>query len=138
MIKAIALAAAATAALVIASGAGAGSQTTITISHQMRGCHLWQLNNGPIKPSLSITLKSGTALKFVNNDVMPHRLIQTAGPKVSLVRPNMNRMAATATVMLTKKGVYKFTTKAGEDYKWAAAMKTVGEDHVLHLKVRVK
>ena len=39
---------------------------------------------------------------------------------------------------LTQKGVYRFTTKAGEDYRWAGSMKTVGEDNVLQLTVRVK
>jgi plastocyanin len=137
MVKAISFAAA-TAAFVVASAAGAAGTATITISHQMRGCHSWQFNNGPVKPSLAVTVKSGTVLKFVNNDVMPHRLIQTSGPKLNLARPTMNHMAASTTVKLTKKGTYKFTTRAGEDYKWAAAMKTTGEDHVLHLKVQVK
>jgi hypothetical protein len=50
----------------------------------------------------------------------------------------MNKVASTTTIKLTQKGVYRFTTKAGEDYKWAASMKTVGEDNLLHLTVRVK
>jgi hypothetical protein len=41
-------------------------------------------------------------------------------------------------VKLTQKGLYRFTTKPGEDYAWAGTMKTVGEDNVLHLTVRVK
>jgi hypothetical protein len=41
-------------------------------------------------------------------------------------------------VTLTQKGVYRFTTKPGEDYSWARSMKTVGEDNVLRLTVRVK
>jgi hypothetical protein len=47
-------------------------------------------------------------------------------------------MAASATVKLEQKGVYRFTTKPGEDYAWASSMKTVGEDNVLRLTVRVK
>ena len=47
-------------------------------------------------------------------------------------------MASTSTIKLTHKGLYRFTTKPGEDYKWAGSMKTVGEDNVLHLTVRVK
>ena len=70
--------------------------------------------------------------------VMPHKLIQTAGPRVRLIHQNMSKMASSATVKLTTKGVYRFTTKAGEDYPWAASMKTVGEDNVLRLTVRVK
>jgi hypothetical protein len=37
-----------------------------------------------------------------------------------------------------KAGVYKFTTKAGEDYSWASNMKTTGEDNVLRLTVTVR
>ena len=132
------LALAALAALAIASSAPAGSTATVTISHQMRGCHAWSVNSGPVRPTLSFAVAAGTVVKFVNNDVMPHKLIQTAGPKLRVMPPGMNKMAATTNVKLTQKGVYRFTTKPGEDYAWAAAMKTVGEDYVLHLTVRVK
>lgn len=125
-------------ALVAVSSAAAGSSATITISHEMKGCHMWQLGNGKLAPNLVVTLKAGTALRFVNNDIMPHRLTQSSGPKLTLVRPNMNRLAATATAKLTRKGTYRFTTKPGEDYKIFAGHKTIGEDYVLHLTVRVK
>lgn len=126
------------AALVLAPGAGAGSTATITISHQMRGCHSWSLGSGPIQPSLSVRMSPGTTLRFRNDDVMPHRLIQTAGPRLHVVHPNMNKMSSVASTKLIKKGVYRFTTKAGEDFPWASSMETTGEDHVLHLTVRVK
>jgi plastocyanin len=129
---------AALAALALASGAPARGTTTITISHHMQGCHVWSVNSGPQRPNLSVVIAPGSTLRFVNNDVMPHKLIQTAGPKLRVVHPGMNKMASTSTIKLTQKGVYRFTTKAGEDYKWAASMKTVGEDNVLHLTVRVK
>src|SRR6266545_4669068 len=103
---------AALVALVITSTAPAGGTATITISHQTRGCHMWQVGNGNPHPSLSTSVKAGTVLRFVNNDVMPHKLMQT--------------------------GVYRFTTKAGEDYPSMSMMKTTGEDYVLHLTVRVK
>lgn len=128
----------ATGALLLASPAAAKSTATITISHQTRGCHSWQFNAGPIKPSLSVAVKAGTVLRFVNNDVMPHKLIQTLGPKVRLVRANMIHMSASTSVTLAHPGLYRFTTRAGEDYKSMAMMKTIGEDHVLHLTVRVK
>ena len=128
----------AAAALVAASPAGASGSATITISHQTRGCHMWQFENGKPVVSLAVTLKAGTALRFVNNDVMPHKLIQQAGPRLTLVRPNMNHMTASTTVKLVRKGTYRFTTKAGEDYKGMSMMKTVGEDAVLHLQVHVK
>jgi plastocyanin len=137
-IRGAALALAALSALVVTAAAPAGGTGTITISHEMRGCHSWSFNSGPIKPSLSVNVKANTVLRFTNNDVMPHKLIQVAGPKVRLAHPNMLKMASSATVRLTQKGIYRFTTKAGEDYSWAASMKTSGEDHVLRLTVRVK
>jgi hypothetical protein len=125
-------------ALVIAAPAGARSTATITISHQMRGCHMWQLGNGQPSPTLNISLKAGTLLRFVDNDVMPHKLIQLAGPKLSLKGANMNHMSASMAAKLARKGTYRFTTKAGEDYKSMASMRTTGEDYVLHLTVHVK
>jgi len=125
-------------ALAVVSTAPAGGTTTITISHQTRGCHMWQVGNGYAHPSLSVTIKAGTVLRFVNNDVMPHRLLQTAGPKLAVVHANMNHMSASMSVKLTQKGVYRFTTKPGEDYKSMSMMKTVGKDYVLHMTLHVK
>jgi plastocyanin len=125
-------------ALVASSSASAAGTATITISHQMRGCHMWQLANGTPKPSLSVTLRAGTTLRFVNNDVMPHKLVQLAGPRLALRHASMNHMAAGMTVKLGHKGLYRFTTKPGEDYKQFASMRTTGEDYVLRLVVHVK
>src|SRR6478609_6902732 len=77
-------------ALLAASPAAAARTATITISHEMKGCHMWQLGDGKLASKLTISLKAGTTLRFVNNDIMPHRLIQSAGPQLSLVHPNMN------------------------------------------------
>lgn len=133
-----ALTLAATGALLLTSSAAAKGTATITISHQTRGCHAWQFNGGPVRPSGSVTIKAGTVLRFVNNDVMPHRLMQTAGPRLHLVRANMNHMSASTSVKFVQKGLYRFVTKAGEDYPSMSMMKTVGEDYVLHMSVRVK
>jgi plastocyanin len=137
-IRGAALTLAALAALAVTSAAPAGGTATVTIMHQMRGCHSWSINSGPFKPSLSISVSAGTVVRFTNNDVMPHELVQAAGPKMRLAHPNMSKVGASATVKLTQKGVYRFTTKAGEDYAWAGSPKTVGADNVLHLTVRVK
>ena len=137
-IKSAAVLAGAAAALLAVSPAAARSTATITISHEMRGCHMWQLGGGKLKPNLAVTLKAGTNLRFVNNDIMPHLLIQQSGPKLMLARPNMNQLAAVATTKLTRKGTYRFTTKAGEDYRMFMGHKTIGADYVLHLTVHVK
>ena len=136
-IRGAALALAALAALAVTSAAPAGGTATIAIRHQTRGCHSWAMNSGPFK-ALSVTVSAGTVVRFTNNDLMPQKLIQTAGPKVRLTHPNMSKMASSATVKLSSKGVYRFKTKAGEYYAWAASMKTTGEDNVLRLTVRVK
>ena len=137
-IRGAALAVAALAALTVTSAAPAGGTATIAIRHQMRGCHSWSFNSGPFKASLAVTVRAGTVLKVTNNDVMPHKLIQSAGPKVRFTQPNLIKVGSSATVKLTQQGVYRFTTKPGEDYSWAGSMKTIGEDHVLLLTVRVK
>jgi plastocyanin len=129
---------AALAALMVTSAAPAGGTATIAIKHQMRGCHSWSFNSGPFKASQTVSVKAGTVLRFTNNDVMPHKLVQAAGPRVRLAHPNMSKIGSSASVKLTQRGVYRFTTKAGEDYAWAETMKTVGEDNVLRLTVRVK
>lgn len=137
-IRGAALALAALSALAVTSAAPAGGTGTIAIRHQTRGCHSWSFNSGQFKPSLTVSVKAGMVLRFTNNDVMPHKLVQAGGPKVRLAHPMMSKMASSATVKLTQKGVYRFTTKAGEDYAWTGSMKTIGEDNVLHLTVRVK
>ena len=137
-IRGAVLALAALSAVAVTSAAPAQSTATVTIRHQMRGCHSWSFNSGPFRATQSVTLRAGTVLRFTNNDVMPHKLVQAAGPKMQLVHPKMIKMASSATVKLTQKGLYRFTTKAGEDYAWAGSMKTVGEDNVLRLTVRVK
>jgi len=64
-------------ALVAVSPAAAGGTATITISHEMKGCHMWQLGNGRLTPNLKVVVNVGTTLRFVNNDIMPHKLIQS-------------------------------------------------------------
>jgi hypothetical protein len=111
--------------------------TSITIRHQMRGCHAWSYDGGAYRPALRIGLPLGSQLRITNNDVMSHKLVQLAGPTVSYIgRPLLNHMGAAVRVSFLKTGVYRFTTRAGEDYM--PGMKTIGEDNVLTLEVVVK
>jgi plastocyanin len=123
-------------AAALAVSAQAGSSTSINIRHQVRGCHTWSVNSGAYKAKQAVKIARGTTITFTNNDVMPHKLVQTHGAKVTIRHANMSHMSARATVRFTKAGVYKFKTKAGEDYM--EGMKTIGEDNVLKLTVRVK
>ena len=119
-----------------AVGHGPNSKT-LTIRHQMRGCHTWAVAGGRSAPTQRVTLEEGSTLRVVNNDVMPHRFVQTRGTHLRIVRAMMGRMGATATVRFNDSGVYKFTTKPGEDYPRFQHMKTVGEDYTLRLTVIV-
>jgi hypothetical protein len=130
------LAAVFAAALVVASLAAASSPSAnILIRHQVRGCHAWSVNGGPFAASHTISLVRGASLTITNNDVMPHKLVQVSGPAAALKHVTMNKMGAIATVRFPSVGIYRFTTKPGEDYM--KGVKTIGEDNVLVLVVRV-
>jgi plastocyanin len=117
--------------------AKAPAKATITIRHQTRGCHSWSVNSGASRASLTVTLARGGTIRFVDNDVMSHKLIKTSGPAVRyLGNSAMRHMSASVSVTFTKTGTYRFTTKAGEDYP-GVHLKTIGEDNVLHLVVKV-
>ncbi len=117
--------------------ANAPAKSTITIRHQLRGCHAWAVNSGAYRAAQKTTLARGGTITFVDNDVMSHKLVQTSGPAVRYHGARaMRHMSASIRVTFGKAGLYKFTTKAGEDYP-CMAMKTIGEDNVLRLTVRV-
>jgi hypothetical protein len=138
------------AGAIVASASAAGNSSTLVIRHQLHGCHSWSANGDAYKASQAIALHRGASISVINNDVMPHRLIETSGPAVAITRlsPGMGmgmqgtfppamlaRMGSRAKLTFTKPGVYKFTTKAGQDY--ISGIKTAGADNVLLLTVTV-
>jgi plastocyanin len=125
-------------ALIMSPASAHGNAATLTIRHQIRGCHTWSLDGGAYKATQSARLSRGATLTVRNNDVMPHRLVLTSGPSVRIATPQMGRVGALAHVHFTKAGVYRFKTKPGEDYSWASHMETKGEDNVLRLTVTVR
>ena len=125
---------------------------TLVIRHQVRGCHSWSLNGGAWKATQHIRLARGGSLVVANNDVMFHKLVKVSGPAVTfqLLKTGspmkgtvklpwapglMGRPGATVKVTFPKAGVYRLTTKFGEDYMRMGA--TVGEDNVLHAIITV-
>jgi len=125
------------AAVAPATAAGPAQSAALVIRHQVRGCHSWSANGGPYTASQLVRLARGGSLTVVDNDVMPHRLLQTGGRKapVQVQRGMMGHMGATASVSFAASGTYRFTTRAGEDYM--RGMKTLGPDNVLRLTVVV-
>jgi hypothetical protein len=123
-------------ALVVAGSAlAAPNNATLTIKHQMKGCHNWSSNGTSWHPSQALPIVRGGVLTVVNNDVMPHKLIQLSGPKAAVTGMTMGHMHASAHVAFPVKGTYVFKTRAGEDYM--KGIKTTGEDNVLKLVVKV-
>jgi hypothetical protein len=128
-------------AILALSFGAAGAQAhetnaTLVIRHQLRGCHSWSLNGDAYNPAQRGTLHAGSLLTVTDNDVMPHKLVQMSGPKVYYKgNPSMSHMSAKVQVLFLRPGVYTFTTKAGEDY--VKGVKTIGEDNVLKLTIRV-
>ena len=138
---------------VVAGTASAATPAThsLVIRHQVRGCHSWSVNGGPFKASQTISLQRRGWITVTNNDVMPHKLMKTSGAAVQMQSLKtsmmgmglrgrfgsgmMAHMGATVKVTFSRPGVYRFTTKAGEDYM--SGMKTIGEDTVLRLTVEV-
>lgn len=122
--------------LVVAGSALASAgNPTLTIRHQLRGCHSWSFDGKTWRPSQSTSLARGSVLTVVDNDVMPHALVQLRGPKALLTGAAMKHMGASAHVVFGAKGTYVFTTKPGEDYM--KGVTTMGEDNVLRLVVTV-
>ena len=148
----LALAASVAAVFAVGVGSAAAAAPTLTIQHQVKGCHNWSLNAGPLRVSQTVHLAKGGSLTITNSDVMPHQLIKLSGapvvmkltsignPSVGMMKAPyapgmMAHMSAKLKVSFAKAGTYTFTTKAGEDYM--KGVKTVGEDNVLKLKVIV-
>lgn len=133
----------------LAPAAPARSGASLVIRHQMRGCHSWSLNGSAYRTSQTIAIRRGGSITVTNNDIMPHKLFKSSGPAVQYTRLNrgttglkgtfppamLARMGASTRITFTTAGVYRFTTKFGEDYM--PAPKTMGEDNALRLTVRV-
>jgi len=126
-------------ALAVAGSAFAAPRSaTLTIRHQLHGCHSWSFNGSSWKASQTVTLARGSTLRVVDDDVMPHQLVQLSGPKATLTHAAMTRMGATATARFLARGTYVFKTRAGEDYPMGMKMETIGEDNALRLVVTVR
>ncbi len=125
-----------TSVVLVGAAVAAPKSATLTIRHQMKGCHTWAFTGGAWNATQSVTLARGAKLTVVDNDAMPHKLVQLSGPQAKLFTPAMKHMGAQATVVFSKVGNYVFGTKAGEDY--TSGVKTIGEDNVLRLVVTVK
>lgn len=116
-------------------GSDGAKAASLVIEHATAGCHNWSLNGAPMAAHQVARLQHGNGITINNNDVMPHTLVQLAGPSAQMANVDMTSAGAQSTVTFPTPGVYKFTTKAGEDY--STGITTTGSDHVLTLTVYV-
>lgn len=112
------------------------ARAEVVIEHVTRGCHA-MLVNGQAQPTPTATIRlaPGGRLQVTDNDVMPHRLLETSGPAARFSGAAMGHMGAQSTVTFPRAGTYSLTTKAGEDY--TKGITTIGADNTLRLKVVV-
>jgi plastocyanin len=117
------------------AGSDRASAASLVVQHVTAGCHAWSLNGSPLAAHQVARLQHGNGITITNDDVMPHELMQTSGPAAQMANMMMGRMGAHSTLVFPTPGVYKFATKAGEDY--TSGITTTGEDNVLTLTVIV-
>jgi len=117
------------------AGSDGAKAASLVIEHATAGCHNWSLNGAPMTAHQVARLQHGNGITITDNDVMPHTLVQLAGPTAAMANVAMGSAGAQSTVTFPTPGVYKFTTKAGEDY--TSGIVTTGEDNVLTLTVYV-
>jgi hypothetical protein len=117
--------------------AGAPANVNVTIRHQTHHCHAWAAGTGNYAAALNLAVARNGTLTITNNDVMPQRLLQKAGPTVRMSgNASMSHPGAKFSMTFSRPGVYRFVTKAGEDYM--KGIRTTGEDNVLTMKVTVR
>ncbi len=134
----------------VAPAKSAPSTHALVIHHQIHGCHSWAVDGGTYGVSRTVSLARGGSILVRNDDVMPHKLIKTSGAAVTITRVSsgtsmglkgtsapamLARMHSSARLTFAHAGVYRFTTRAGEDYM--SGVKTTGDDNMLRLKVIV-
>jgi hypothetical protein len=118
-----------------AAGVDGARAASLVIRHRTQGCHSWSLNGMPFGASQVARLEHGNGITVTDNDVMPQRLVQVSGPAAAIAGAETAKPGARSTVVFPTPGVYKFTTKAGEDY--TQGIVTTGPDNVLALTVYV-
>ena len=84
VLLAVALAGAVLASVATAASSPTLASANVLIRHQVAHCHAWSVNGRPFGAAQQLTLERGGTITFLNNDVMPHRLIQLVGAHVAM------------------------------------------------------
>ena len=115
------------------SVASLATTTNLEIQHVRNGCHVWS-KGGLQASSLRMSLTRGARLQVLNRDVVPHQLVQVAGPNLAL-RGHM-MIGKTQLITFKQPGVYLLkdgVVEMGPNMN----VKTIGPDNMLRLTVSV-
>ncbi len=123
------------AAAATALPAAANSSYLITIRFQVQHHHVWAVQGGAYQASMHLVVAPGSVLRFVDEDMTSHRLVQLSGPRLPLSSATMATTGSSLQIVLRAPGTYTFETKPGKDFM---QMQTVGRDNVLRLHVVVR
>jgi hypothetical protein len=81
------------------AGTDGAKAATLVIQHTSAGCHNWSLNGSALATHQIARLQHGNGITVTDDDVMPHELIQTAGPAAQMAGMEMGTMGAQSTVV---------------------------------------
>lgn len=115
------------------SVASLAATTNLDIQHVQNGCHVW--SKGGLQASfLRLSLTRGARLQVLNRDLVPHQLVQLAGPNLALQGHLMIRK--TQLITFKQPGVYRFKDRVVEMGP-KMNVETNGPENTLHLTVFV-
>jgi hypothetical protein len=81
------------------AGTDGAKAASLVIQHTSAGCHNWSLNGSALATHQIARLQHGNGITVTDDDVMPHELIQTAGPAAQMAGMEMGTMGAQSTVV---------------------------------------
>ena len=130
-------------AVFLAAPAAATTTSTtlyLAIRHQDAGCHAWSVEGGSYRATLAVKLRVGDRIEISNDDLMTHRLVELAGPRMAMpltmVQSTFHHPGGgTVELSFAKSGTYRFKTIDGSATDKPVA--TTGAENVLRLTVRV-
>jgi hypothetical protein len=118
----------------VSGATGEPATTHLVIRHVQRGCHVW--STGSLRTtSLRLDVAAGARLHIVNRDIVPHRLVQLAGPELALQGHMM--VGKSQLVTLGRTGIYRFKDTVVEMGPMPTA-ETNGRVNTLRLTVTVR
>jgi hypothetical protein len=119
---AILVAAGVTAVAVAVAGSGPVGPVvgTLTIRHELVGCHSWSLNGGTYVENQTVHLVPGQSLDVVNHDTCTHTLVKKQGGQLGMIGFYTEPEMTVRVPIQPDKGAVGPTWQPGEMAQWGA------------------